>query len=102
MFAVLSFGQLEQMLDRGQRLVLIDLRPFHEYQKSHFSGAVNIPYDDFREEVIEPYRNLPVVLYCGHGGRSMRLARDLANIGFRVATIGSGIQYYHGKYLVFG
>ncbi len=102
MFAVISIYQLEQMLDRGQRLILIDLRPQCAYQTCHLKGAVNIPYEEPDIMDFEPYRNQPMVLYCEHGGKSMRVARDLARCGLRVASLASGIQYYRGKYLVSG
>ncbi len=102
MFAVISIYQLEQMLDRGQRLILIDLRPECAYRACHLMGAVNIPYDEPDITEFESFRNQPMVLYCEHGGKSMRVARDLARCGMRVASLASGIQYYRGKYLVSG
>lgn len=100
MFAVISIYQLEQMLDRGQNLRLIDLRPRQAYERSHLLGAVSLPYQELGMMDFEPYRNQPIVLYCEHGGKSMRLARDLARQGLRTASLACGIQYYQGKYLV--
>ena len=102
MFAVISIYQLEQMLDRGQNLRLIDLRPRQAYERSHLLGAVSLPYQELGMMDFEPYRNQPIVLYCEHGGKSMQAAREFGRRGWRTASVGSGICYYHGKYLVSG
>ena len=46
MFAVISIPRLEQMLDQGQDLVMIDLRSPEEYGAGHLAGAVNIPEEE--------------------------------------------------------
>ena len=102
MFAVISLRQLEQMLDRGQTLLLVDLRPGYAYGESHLCGAVNIPYDCLDEEILRMYGDLPIVFYCEHGGKSMQAAREFGRRGWRTASVGSGIGYYPGKYLVSG
>ena len=102
MFAVISIYQLEQMLSQGQRLLLIDLRTEAEYRQSHLQGAVNIPYDCLEEGTLTCYRDIPLLFYCTHGGKSMQAARELSRRGWHAASQGSGIQYYHGKYLVSG
>ena len=102
MFAVISLRQLEQMLDQGQELLLVDLRPGYAYEESHLYGAVNIPYGCLDEDILQMYGKLPVVFYCEHGGKSMQAAREFGRLGWRAARIGSGICYYHGKYLVSG
>ncbi len=107
MFAVISFYQLENMLDQGRRLLLIDLRPEADYELSHMEGAVSIPYDILEggmpeEEILENYGRIPLVFYCEHGGKSMRAARDFAARGWQAASVGCGFQYYRGKYLVSG
>ncbi|MDO5418216.1 MAG: rhodanese-like domain-containing protein [Lachnospiraceae bacterium] len=99
MFAVISLQQLEWMLDRGERLVLIDLREREVYEEGHLAGAVSLPYDRLEEEDLEEYRNCRIVFYCEHGGKSMRAARDFYRRGFWTASLGSGIRYYRGKYL---
>lgn len=107
MFAVISFYQLEQMLDQGRRLLLIDLRSEADYEESHLAGAISIPYyvleEGMPEEaILETYGKIPLVFYCEHGGKSMRAARDFAGRGWQTASVGSGFQYYRGKYLVSG
>lgn len=51
--SLMEVETLRQLLDDGQNLVLIDVRPKDEYEKSHLPGAVNI----WRTDVEQP--NLP-------------------------------------------
>lgn len=98
MFAVISIPRLEQMLDQGQDLVMIDLRSPEEYGAGHLAGAVNIPEEELCRDRLMPYAGRLLVFYCTHGGKSMRAARDWGKRGFHAASLGSGIQYYRGKY----
>ncbi len=102
MFGMISIYQLERMLDQGSPLLLVDLRTEEEYIYGHLYTAVNIPYESLADREEELYKGLPVLFYCEHGGKSMQAAREYAGRGFKAASLGSGIQYYSGKYLVPG
>ena len=55
---------VKSLLDAGERVVLIDLRPPREYQKGHVPGARSLPLAELRSR----YQDIPraglVVLYC--------------------------------------
>lgn len=56
--------QLKGMLDRGERITIVDIRNGAEYRDSHIPGAINIP------ESLLPTRDLPPigkVIVCGDG-----------------------------------
>ena len=61
---------------------IIDLRSEEEYQERHIKGAVNIPQGELKP------------------GRSMAMARKLAEKGYHVMSVVGGIRAYRGKYLV--
>ncbi len=52
------------LLESGQTLVFIDLRPEEEYQKGHLPGARSVPLSELRSR----FQGIPkaglVVLYC--------------------------------------
>ena len=102
MFGMISINQLERMLDQGSPLLLVDLRTEEEYIYWNLYTAVNIPYESLADREEELYKGLPVLFYCEHGGKSMQAAREYAGRGLKAASLGSGIQYYSGKYLVPG
>lgn len=100
MFAVISVQQMERLLDQKHPLLLVDLRPPEEYQRAHLQSAVNIPYEYLEESVLEAYRGTPLLFYCSHGGKSMQAARNFAQRGWDTFSLGCGIPYYRGKYMV--
>lgn len=100
MFAVISIRQLERLLDQKRPLLLVDLRQPEDYQRAHLQYAVNIPYESLEEDALKDYWGIPLLFYCGHGGKSMQAARNFAQRGWDAWSLGCGIPYYHGKYLV--
>lgn len=100
MFTVISVQQLERLLDQKRPLILVDLRPAQDYQEAHLENAVNLPYDQLEEGILDAYWGMPIVFYCEHGGKSMQVARNYARRGFNAISLGCGIPYYRGKYMV--
>ena len=99
MWYLISGAQLDEYLDQGTELFLVDMRDSHSYRRSHIRGAVNIPSEELKGRIAElPFDRL-VVLYCYHGPNSMRAARYLASRGYEAADVYGGIQAYRGKYL---
>ncbi len=82
---------MEELVKKEHALVL-DTRTREEYQKGHWQGASNYPYDLVeRWEKTLPGNRL-LILYCEHGGSSMQLARRLGLQGYRVASVVGGYQ----------
>lgn len=100
MWDIISQMQLEQYLDQGLNMLLIDLRDPASYQRGHIAGAVNIPEQELYERLWELPKDRLIVFYCYHGPNSMRAARRLARMGYETADVYGGIQAYRGKYLV--
>lgn len=99
MWFLISAGELEQYLDEGRDIVLVDIRDRDAYEKRHIRGAVNIPAKELPDRMEELPRDRLIVLYCYRGPHSMLAARQLSAYGYRVADVYGGIEYYRGKYL---
>ena len=99
MWNIISGMQLDQYLDEGRDMVLVDLRDPDSYNRNHIAGAINIPEQEWKRLYRLPKDKL-IVLYCYHGPNSMRAARQLAQMGYEAADVYGGIQAYRGKYLV--
>lgn len=97
---MISVMELEQYLDEGRPMYLVDLRDAAAYARGHILGSVNIPVEELPERLGELPRGMLIVLYCYHGPHSMRASRSLAAMGYTVADVYGGIQAYRGKYLV--
>ncbi|MDO4267594.1 MAG: rhodanese-like domain-containing protein [Eubacteriales bacterium] len=101
MWYLISADDLEQYLDEGRGMTLVDMRDEQSYRNGHIRGAVNIPEGELMARLDELPRHQLIVLYCYHGPNSMRAARKLAQLGYEAADVYGGILAYRGKYMVY-
>src|SRR5947199_4368731 len=88
-------GDVKAKLDRGEKLILVDVREESEFAKDHLPGALHLS-----KGVIErdsegkvPDLNAPLVLYCGGGYRSALAADNLQKMGYKnVLSMEGGIR----------
>lgn len=75
---------------RSQSVLLIDVRSRELYQKEHWPGAKNFPYEELEHwEKMLP-GNKRIIFYCEHGGNSMQLARKFGMQGYQVGSVVGG------------
>lgn len=99
MWYLISGCELDQYMDEGKAIYLIDVRDCESYEKRHIRGAINIPCEQIMGQITQiPFDRL-IVLYCYRGPRSMLVARELSGFGYQVADVYGGIEGYRGKYL---
>jgi len=87
--------ELKAQLDRGEALVLIDVRDPDEYRDGYIEPAVNISrgFLEFRVASAAADPNVPIVLYCQTGLRSVLAAKALKELGFtNVTNLAGGYQ----------
>jgi len=78
-----------------EQLLLLDCREPDEYARVHIDGSLLIPMNEVptRQGELEPYRSQPIVVYCHHGGRSLRVTHWLRGQGFTlVQNMAGGID----------
>ncbi|MCD7762077.1 MAG: rhodanese-like domain-containing protein [Lachnospiraceae bacterium] len=80
--------------------LIVDLRPYVEFEKGHIRGAVNVPEGRFGAWLRSSNRKEILILYCDRGAMSMSVARSLEEKGFRTKTVVGGIRAYRGGNLV--
>ena len=100
-FTIVYASELMDRIRKSNAL-LVDIREKEDYEKGHWPGAVNYPYDDISRgkrplAYIDIWRReLPdrvsIILYCEHGGGSMQMARMLGQEGYQVATVVGGYE----------
>lgn len=88
-FAIIYPKDIES-LRIEKRAILIDIRSRDEYRVGHWEGAINYPEDEVEDYTKILGRKRPLILYCGHGGASMQLARTLGRSGYEVGTVIGG------------
>ena len=80
------------MLDRNEDMMLIDCRRPDEFAICQISGAQLIPMRQISERTDElaGFKTKPVIVYCHHGIRSLRVVNWLRDNGFELAQSMSG------------
>ncbi len=83
---------VQQKLNAGESFLFLDCREPDEYATAKISAAKLMPMDEIPERIseLESHREQTIVVYCHHGGRSLRVARWLRNQGFSQAQSMAG------------
>jgi len=90
--AELSPLQLKERLDRGDALVLLDVREPHEWEICRIDGARLVPMRTVPEHAGTLPHDRDIVVHCRSGARSARVAEWLHAQGFeRVYNLAGGI-----------
>jgi molybdopterin/thiamine biosynthesis adenylyltransferase/rhodanese-related sulfurtransferase len=88
----ISAIELKQRLDRGDKLMLVDVREPNEYQINRIPGTVLIPLGEVPRRYGELNKDDEIVVHCKMGGRSAQAADFLRSVGFkRVLNLRGGI-----------
>lgn len=87
-----SIHTVNESIEAGDALVLVDARPTSDFVTSHIAGAINLPFYDIGDYVDELPRDRWVVAYCGCPHAVSGQAADvLIAAGFeRVAVLDEG------------
>ena len=78
----ISAVELKARLDRGDNLLIVDVREPKEYQINRIPGSVLIPLGDVPKRYAELDPNEEIVVQCKMGGRSAKAADFLRSVGF--------------------
>jgi adenylyltransferase/sulfurtransferase len=84
--------ELKERLDRGEPILVVDVREPQEYQINRIPGSTLIPLGELPQRYEELDREVPIVCQCKSGVRSAKAASFLRGIGFRdVRNLAGGI-----------
>jgi adenylyltransferase/sulfurtransferase len=84
-------------LDGKADFLLVDCREGDEYQKVHIDKSKLVPMSVIQDRVGElaAYQKKEIVVYCHHGGRSLRVTQWLRGQGFAdVKSMAGGIDQW--------
>jgi rhodanese-related sulfurtransferase len=75
---------LIEQIRSGRAPLILDVRSTREFDDGHVPGAVHIPFWQVgrRWQAFASARELPVVVYCGHGPRAYMAGSALRRRGF--------------------
>ena len=88
----ISAVELKARMDRGDDLLIVDVREPQEYQINKIQGSVLMPLGDVPKRYAELDPSQEIVVQCKMGGRSAKAADFLRSVGFtRVLNLKGGI-----------
>lgn len=87
-------------LEKGEQLILIDIREDNEWERGHISGAVHLGKGIIERDIETqiPDHETEIILYCGGGFRSALSADNLQNMGYtNVVSMAGGWREWNAK-----
>ncbi|WP_342507032.1 rhodanese-like domain-containing protein [Sporosarcina sp. FSL K6-2383] len=88
--------ELQQLLEQGQELNLVDVRELDEVAQGMIPGAIHIPLGEVVERLDELDKAKPYILICRSGGRSGRASEFLDAEGYDVTNMVGGMLAWEG------
>lgn len=88
---------VKSRLDKGEKLLLIDVREDSEFATDHIPGAIHLSKGVIERdiELAVPSFATEIILYCGGGFRSALSAENLARMGYsNVISMDGGIRVW--------
>jgi rhodanese-related sulfurtransferase len=86
-----SKTELENLILKDDKLVIIDVRSNEDFNKQHLPKAINIPLDQLETQSKQFKPNALYVTVCGKGGgRSEKAAQLLLKNGFKASFLEDG------------
>ena len=88
----------EERDEKGDDLVLIDVREPHEWEIAHIDGARLIPLGQLPDRIGELDGHAEIVTYCHKGVRSMKALEILRGAGFgKVRSLAGGVDAWASR-----
>ena len=88
----MTASELKERLDRGEPIVIVDVREPQEYRINRIEGSKLIPLGELPQRYEELDPNAAIVCQCKSGVRSAKAAGFLRSIGFKnVRNLAGGI-----------
>lgn len=89
-------SQLDEMVkDKSVKRQFVDVRNIDEYNARKVKGFRNIPLNVLSKRLKELDPDVPVVLMCASGARSMKAAQILNKAGYKkLVNVRGGISSY--------
>lgn len=95
----ISVAQLRERLEANEKFELLDVRTTKENRIMRFGGSKLIAVDELESRLSEVSSNLPVIVYCRSGIRSLRAARLLRSKGHsEVLNLTGGILAWYREF----
>ncbi|KIX14232.1 rhodanese-like domain-containing protein [Dethiosulfatarculus sandiegensis] len=87
----------KELLQKDDKIRVLDVRQPKEYERGHISGAKLIPIGELNDRLDELRPEEPYLVYCAIGGRSRVAAQMLSGKGFaNIYNLSGGFKAWNG------
>ena len=93
----ITTAELQQQLENGAVLNMIDVREGEEVAQGMIEGAVHIPLGELPERLDEIDKSKSYIMICRSSGRSGRACEYLEGQGYDVTNMVGGMLDWHGE-----
>ena len=97
MMKEISTTEVQQRLEAGEKLSLIDVREVEEVQAGHIPGIVNIPLGLIEFRMNELDKKTPYIMVCRSSARSGKATAFLEEQGYDVTNMIGGMLAWEGE-----
>jgi len=97
LYKTISSFEVKEKLDKGEDIVLLDIRSDEEYRKFkkiEDSRVLRIPLEELRESLDKIPKNKEIVIICQIGSRAYEAQRILAGNGFDAKVMEGGMAFW--------
>ena len=92
----ITTAELQQKLENGETLHMIDVREDDEVAAGMIPGAIHIPLGEIPERLEELDQSTPYVFVCRSGARSGRVTEFLEAQGYDATNMVGGMLEWQG------
>ena len=93
----ISAKEVQEALEKGQPLKLIDVREVDEMEEGHIPGVIHIPLGLLEFRMHELDQNDSYIMVCRSSARSGRATQFLESRGFNVTNMVGGMLAWEGE-----
>ena len=89
----ISYSKLNEIVNNYDNYVdidIVDVRSTTEFEDGHIKGAINIPYDELYDIIIDVNRE--TIIYADTATKSIQAATELINLGYKNVKYIAGIN----------
>jgi NADPH-dependent 2,4-dienoyl-CoA reductase/sulfur reductase-like enzyme/rhodanese-related sulfurtransferase len=92
---IITAKEAGNLINRGEKVQVIDARVNKQYDESHVEVAVNMPHSSLREQLEALDKDVTTITYCNKGVTGNAAQNILINHGFkRVYNLSGGHKFY--------
>ncbi|ARC85039.1 pyridine nucleotide-disulfide oxidoreductase family protein [Clostridium argentinense CDC 2741] len=93
---IITSKEIERLINKGERVQIVDARVNKQYDESHVDTAINIPHSNLRNELDTLDKDILTITYCNKGVTGNAAQNILINYGFKkVYNLSGGHKFYN-------